>query len=276
MTEYAAHHQKVGTRLDHQDRLDRLILPMLGKLKLIEVNRSHVAKLHARLSDRPVAVNRAIDLLSADLLNRAERVGESGRDHIKPCRHVRRFPEKPRERLVSAEELARLGDVLAGSTEDWRAVAAIRLLMFSGARVLEICRWSGAGSMPAAASLDCLTARPGQRIAPASTRAGRDSTNCRGSVAARLSCRAIERVGTSSACRIHGGGYASSLDSHDVRLQDLRHLVASVATASGDFSLYRRKAPGPPRRAEPPRGIRISHLILCWRSRPARRSASRK
>ena len=39
MTEYAAHHQRFVGRLDHQDRLDRLILPMLGKLKLIEVNR---------------------------------------------------------------------------------------------------------------------------------------------------------------------------------------------------------------------------------------------
>ena len=59
-----------------------------------------------------------------------------------PCRNVRRYKVKPRERFLSVDELNLLGFVL-DHAEDVQAAAAIRLLLFTGARSSEITglRW---------------------------------------------------------------------------------------------------------------------------------------
>jgi integrase len=243
MREYALLRQKPRTRHDHQGRLDGQILPMMlgklkfGDLKLTEIDKTHVAKLHASLGPAgPVSANRAIDLLSA-ILNWAERVGERP-DHSNPCRHVTRYPEKPRERLVTAEELARLGDALASNEGDyWRAVAVIRLLMFTGARKGEILslRWewidaergrarlpdskTGAKNLylppPALAVLASLPRINGNPHVIPGDRAGAHFTGLG---------EPWRRIRT-----------AAGLD--DLRIHDLRHLVASTAVEQGD-SLY--------------------------------------
>ena len=59
-----------------------------------------------------------------------------------PTRRVARFAEARRERFLSADELARLGAVLAeaerSATESPAVVAAVRLLIFTGGRLGEI------------------------------------------------------------------------------------------------------------------------------------------
>ncbi len=184
MTEWAGPHKKPRTKVEDARLLKLHILPALGDLKLREIDNADVAKFHASKIATPVAANRALALLSA-ILGWAMRVGEHG-INVNPCRHIARFPETGRERLLSAQELARLGDALeraasawnddrelvwrvecqdqaavAGmkeadarkwvqarmptrvSAEDWRALAAVRLLLFSGARLSEILtlRW---------------------------------------------------------------------------------------------------------------------------------------
>ena len=63
-------------------------------------------------------------------------------DGSNPCRHVEKFKEAKRERYLSADELARLGDVLAErermATEAPSVVAAVRLLILTGCRLSEI------------------------------------------------------------------------------------------------------------------------------------------
>jgi len=77
------------------------------------------------------------------MFNLAERWGLRA-DGTNPCRHVERFPERPRERFLSDDELARLGTVLKGAEEGGlasaEAVAAIRLLLLTGCRVSEVLR----------------------------------------------------------------------------------------------------------------------------------------
>ena len=64
-----------------------------------------------------------------------------------PCRYVKRFRERKRERFLSDGEYRRLGAVLReaerSGTESATAVAAIRLLMLTGCRLSEIMtlRW---------------------------------------------------------------------------------------------------------------------------------------
>ena len=93
----------------------------------------------------PYQANRVLALLSK-VFNLAERWGLRP-DGSNPCRHVERYPEKRRERYLSAEELARLGEVLTeverASEEPASAIAAIRLLILTGCRRNEVLslRW---------------------------------------------------------------------------------------------------------------------------------------
>jgi integrase len=119
--------------------------------------------MHGRLSASPYQANRALAIVSA-IWNWAAR-----RDEVafsdNPARAIERYPETGRERYLTGEELARLGDVLREgeaiglpysvdetkptakhapkadrrrSKLDPFAVAAIRLLILTGARLREI------------------------------------------------------------------------------------------------------------------------------------------
>ena len=71
------------------------------------------------------------------MFNLAERWGLRP-DGSNPCRHVEKFAERKRERMLSPAELARLGDALTSYEGSPFAVAAIKLLVFTGARLGEI------------------------------------------------------------------------------------------------------------------------------------------
>lgn len=76
-----------------------------------------MARFHHGLRAAPVGANRALALLSA-ILGWAEKVGERT-DGSNPCRHIERYPEKPHERLLTAAELAQLGDALDRAAQSW-------------------------------------------------------------------------------------------------------------------------------------------------------------
>src|SRR5690606_7939875 len=96
---------------------------------------------------RPTSANRARALVSA-ILHFAERAGLRP-PSSNPCRAVEPFPERRRRRFLDGEELARVGRALEEMERirfgpcDVQAVAAIRLLLLTGARAGEIlgARW---------------------------------------------------------------------------------------------------------------------------------------
>ncbi len=93
----------------------------LGRLKVREVTREHIARLHRNmglrpLGSRPYLANRALAILSA-LFTFAERRGD--RDvGTNPCRHIKRYEETARERYLTVEEFARLGEALRVAERD--------------------------------------------------------------------------------------------------------------------------------------------------------------
>lgn len=100
-------------------------------------------RFHLDRKDTPATANRYVALLS-HMFTMSEKWGPRP-DGSNPCRHVKRFPEKKRKRFLSGEELARLGQALAeveapgeGRAESPLAVAALRLLILTGARLSEI------------------------------------------------------------------------------------------------------------------------------------------
>ncbi len=121
------------------------ILPALGRMPALAVERVHVSGLHHKLRDTPIMANRVVDTLSR-IYNAAGERGLIPEDH-NPCRLVVKYRERARERFLTGEEFRRLGRVLAESQTrkgvSVHAAAAIRLLLLTGCRKGEILnlRW---------------------------------------------------------------------------------------------------------------------------------------
>ena len=172
-TEFLDQHVKAKrkgrTAAEYERLLTVHLIPALGSKRIVDLRRADVAKLHNKLSDSPYQANRAVALVSAVWNWAARRDEVSFADN--PARTVERFSEKARERFLTSEELARLGETLregetlglpyavdetkakaknAPKPESRRvnldpyAVAAIRLLILTGARLREIldAQWS--------------------------------------------------------------------------------------------------------------------------------------
>ena len=73
------------------------------------------------VSGGPGVANRCLTLLSK-MFNLAERWGWRA-EGSNPVRHVERCNENKRERYLSAEELARLGEALASAEREWNSLA---------------------------------------------------------------------------------------------------------------------------------------------------------
>jgi integrase len=168
MSRHVGAKRKGRTKYEYDRLLNVHLLPTLGSRRITDIRRVDIARLHSRLAGRPIAANRSIGLVSS-IWNWAAR-----HDEVKaadnPARGIDRNPEQKRERFLTTDEFARLGDALgraetvglpwsvdaanpkskhAAKQENRRtiadpfAVAAIRLLIFTGARLREIlhARW---------------------------------------------------------------------------------------------------------------------------------------
>lgn len=166
---HVAAKRKCRTGDAYQRALRLHILPALGSKRIVDVRRADVARLHAKFDGEPYAANKAVAVVSAIWNWAARREEVAFADN--PAKGVDRFPEHKRQRFLKTEELARLGDALregetiglsysidetkpkakhAPRAENRRAkldpfaVAAIRLLILTGARLREIlhAQWS--------------------------------------------------------------------------------------------------------------------------------------
>jgi len=140
LTEHVDAKLKKTTAAEYK-RLARLyVLPEFRHRAITDVQRKDVAKLHHKLLNKPYQANRSVALLSK-FFNWCEKHGLRP-DGSNPCRHIEKYNELKHERFLSEAELARLGEALAlaeveRTASPW-AIAAIRLLMLTGARLSEI------------------------------------------------------------------------------------------------------------------------------------------
>jgi integrase len=145
MNEHANVKKKPRSIKEDRRLLDRVILPTLGSRRLGDISRVDIGRFHHSLREAPYQANRALALLSK-LFNLCEKWGLRP-DGTNPCRHVEKFREERKERYLTPAELSRLGVALADAeTENAelpQAIAAIRLLILTGARLSEILtlRW---------------------------------------------------------------------------------------------------------------------------------------
>ena len=231
LEEYVPVHCKSSTGEEYR-RLVRLFVdPVIGELRVREVQRKDIAALHHGLRDKPYQANRTLSVLSK-MFSLAELWAWRSED-ANPCRHVKRYKEHKRERFLSPEETERLGKVLREAEEEMpSAVAAFRLLLLTGCRMSEIrdLHWEYVKG-------DCIElpdAKTGGRVVPLGP-------------AARAVLSAIPREEDNPwviAGRLPGT-HLTDLQRpwrrirkraglEDVRIHDLRHSYASRALALGE------------------------------------------
>jgi integrase len=165
---HVAAKRKGNTDEAYRRALNLHILPAIGAKRIVDVRRADVARLHSKLSDMPYQANKVLAVISA-VWNWAAKRDEADRNS-NPASGIERYREQGREKYLTSDELARLGDALregetvglsyaidetkpkakhAPKVENRRvkldpfAVAAIRLLILTGARLREIlnARW---------------------------------------------------------------------------------------------------------------------------------------
>jgi integrase len=132
-----------------KNRLERHVVPALGRLRLRDVAQEHVRRLHRDLTRAPVEANRTLTAFSA-VFGWADRTGivPAGTN---PVRHVERYVEAGTRRALTAEELDRLGEVLRQASDSGTVIVggkartvhpslvlAVRLLALTGMRASEV------------------------------------------------------------------------------------------------------------------------------------------
>ena len=163
LEDYVPVHCKPSTQEEYRRSVTLFIDPAIGAIRVSAVRRKDIAELHHGLRDKPYQANRTLGVLSK-MFSLAEVWGLRP-DGSNPCRHVKRFKERKRERFLSPEETERLGEVLHEAEEEMpSAVAAIRLLLLTGCRLSEIqfLRWDYVTD-------DCIElpdAKTGGRVVP--------------------------------------------------------------------------------------------------------------
>lgn len=125
--------------------IKRKIKPQLGSLKVRDVSRAHVSDLMAKMKATPRSANHMLSCLRK-MMNVAEVWGYRD-DGTNPCRHVPKYPENGRTRLLNDVEVGRIFAYLDQADQERlehpTLTLAIRLQFAFAARASEILelRW---------------------------------------------------------------------------------------------------------------------------------------
>ena len=134
---------KAGTLDVNRAYLRKQLLPHFAGRQIADIDRKDVGNWFALLHATPVAADRSMPVLSV-IMREAERMGYRP-EGSNPCRGIRRYRRKGRERFLTDEEIRRLSARLAAHADKRpMEVAVVRLLLLTGCRKNEIVtlRWS--------------------------------------------------------------------------------------------------------------------------------------
>jgi integrase len=163
LSEHVEAKRKPATASHYRDILQRIVLPELGTRQGDKVTTADLARLHVRMKRRPYQANRMMAVVGSLYTFAGKRkLVPAG---CNPAKGIDKYPEKGRERFLTADELGKLGDAIREAetvglpwvVDDTKpaakhapkeanrrtvidpfAAAAIRLLILTGARLREI------------------------------------------------------------------------------------------------------------------------------------------
>ncbi len=245
---------KPRTLYVNRNYLQRQLLPRFAGMAVADITRADVLGWFASLRATPVAADRSLPVLSV-ILKEAERMGYRP-EGSNPCRGIRRYRRRGRERFLSDAEIGRLAAVLSTHESACpRQVAVLRLLLLTGCRKSEVLtlRW--------------IDYREGHLFLRDGKTGPRTVWLSR---AARNVLDRIERTGAwvFPSQRTRGPAGTSWLrwfwqrvraeaQLRDVRLHDLRHAHASFALRQGESVLAVGRLLG---HASPQTTLKYTHL----------------
>jgi integrase len=144
--------RKPATAAHYRGILGNHVLPVFDKRKAREIGTADVSKLHAQLKATPYIANQVLAIVGS-MYSYARKEKILPPTFLNPARDIEKFTEEKKERFLSTDEIRRLAAALreaetvgipSVADESKRvkfgahACAAIRLLMFTGARLREI------------------------------------------------------------------------------------------------------------------------------------------
>lgn len=223
------------TAADYEARIDKYIRPKFGSKKIAQITRLEVERWHEGFSATPSQGNHCLTILVAvfGFAIKAKLLKQS--DH--PALGISKYKESARTRYLTLDEVAAFGTAMAALEADkhvspW-AASALRLLMLTGARHGEILglKWEYV-DFPGRA-LNLPTSKTGAKQIKLSAAA----------VEVLRSIPRIENVDWVIAGRRHGEAMTSlqrpftqivtKAGLKNIRIHDLRHSAASIATSGG-------------------------------------------
>jgi integrase len=232
LAEHVNAKRKKSTAVHYRSLIDCYLLPRHGSRKAHDFTRPDLARLHLSLQDKPYQANRLLAVV-ASMYSFGERHGLVP-EGCNPAARIERFPEARRERFLTTEELARLGEAFRQFESDGRfgaAIAALRLLLFTGARLREILhlRW------------EHTDLERGLLLLPDS-KTGRKAITLNAPALAVL--QSFERVGPFIIPGVNPEipradlkkpwtAVTEAASLHGLRIHDLRHSFASVGAGAG-------------------------------------------
>ena len=222
---------KPATLKVNQVYLRNQIMPRFRGRPVAAITRADVRQWFGALHATPAAANRSLPILSI-IMRQAEMYGHRPA-HSNPCTRIRRYPERRRERFLSATEISALGRVLAEEQAGTpRQVAIVRLLILTGCRQSEIrtLQWSDYRE----GHLFLRDSKTGPRIVwlSSAARATLDGVPRH----PRFAFPADHGCGPISTETLYGAWrrFRAKAGLTDLRLHDLRHTYASFALRCGE------------------------------------------
>lgn len=245
LEDHASAHNKPSTVREYE-RLIRLhIDPKLGAYRIKEVTGADIAHWHLGFRKNRIAGNRALALVK-HLFALAEKWGL--RTEPNPARHVDMFPEKSRERILTPDELSRLGSALDAAEREQSecpsVMTCIRLLILTGARLSEVLtlKWDYVDFERGALRLP--DSKTGRKTVPLGAPALALLSGLKRDQNEPYVCPGAEPgthfVGIQRPWR----RIRASAKLPDLRIHDLRHAFASIAAMAGDSLLLIGKVLG--------------------------------
>ena len=143
--DYSKAHNKPSTVASNRQYISLHIEPALGSMKVPDVTRQDVVALMKKREKAPTGANRVLACLRK-MFNMAEVWGYRP-DGSNPCKHVQKYPEKGKTRLITDAQLSQLYAYLDKADEEGLEhpilALAIRLQFEFAARMSEILelRW---------------------------------------------------------------------------------------------------------------------------------------
>lgn len=223
------------TAEDYRGIYVQKIKPTFGTKRIGDITRASIEKWHEGLKGTPRRGNYALTILVAIFSFAIKRQILGPHDH--PALGITKYPENKRDRYLSLDELARFGAALAEleaerTVSPW-AAAALRLLILTGARSSEILtlKWS------------FVDLERGLLRLPTSKTGRKDIVLSGAAVAVMKAIPKVEGVPYVIAGRRHGermtslqrpfGAVCTKAKITGLRIHDLRHSAASIATSAG-------------------------------------------